>query len=54
MSEPDIKTYAHYPDEWSAIDDRTYDGLGSMIGWGRTEQDAIDDLLCQIADSKLD
>lgn len=50
MRKPNIKTQAHYPDEWSAIDDNTYDGLGSLIGWGRTEQAAIDDLLCQITD----
>lgn len=55
MKEPNIKTEAHYSDEWSAIDDNTYDGFpGSMIGWGRTEQEAIDDLLAQIYDSKLD
>lgn len=54
MSEPNIKTEAHYSDEWSAIDDNSYDGPGSLIGWGRTEQEAIDDLLAQIYDSKLD
>lgn len=30
--------------DWSAIDDDTYDGPGSKIGYGATEQEAIDDL----------
>ena len=33
---------------WMAVDDDTYDGPGSAIGVGRTEQEAIDDLLEQI------
>lgn len=33
--------------DWSAIDDDTYDGEGSPIGYGATEQEAIDDLLYQ-------
>lgn len=36
--------------DWSAVDRDTYDGEGSPIGWGRTEQDAIDDLLSQLTD----
>jgi hypothetical protein len=50
-----IKTF-HYPPpipdrncDWSAIDYETYDA-GAPIGFGSTEQDAIDDLLRQIAD----
>lgn len=31
--------------DWSAVDDDTYDGPGSLIGRGPTEQAAIDDLL---------
>jgi hypothetical protein len=34
--------------DWSAVDDDTYDGHGSPIGYGNTEQAAIDDLLDQI------
>lgn len=33
--------------DWSAVDDETYDGPGCVIGWGRTEQEAIEDLLSQ-------
>jgi hypothetical protein len=44
----DIKTEQHYSDEWTAIDDQRYDGPGSPIGAGRTEQEAIDDLIEQI------
>ena len=53
-----IKTHYVYPPipirnfDWSAVDDDTYDGPGSPIGYGRTEQDAIDDLLDQIAERK--
>ena len=52
-----IKTYFEYPPipvrdfDWIAYDDDTYDE-GSIIGRGRTEQDAIDDLLDQIADQE--
>lgn len=35
--------------DWSAVDDDTYDGSGP-IGWGETEQEAIDDLLEQLSD----
>lgn len=46
-----IKTTCHYPAlgtipaEWTAIDDDTYDGLGSPIGSGHTEEEAIEDLM---------
>lgn len=33
--------------DWSAIDDDTYDGPGSRIGFGATEQQAVSDLLEQ-------
>lgn len=33
--------------DWSAIDDDTYEP-GSPIGYGETEQDAIDDLMAQL------
>jgi len=36
--------------DWLAVDDDTYDGHGCPIGYGPTEQAAIDDLLEQIAD----
>jgi hypothetical protein len=34
--------------DWSAIDDSTYDGEGCPVGYGSTEQEAIDDLLWQL------
>lgn len=35
--------------DWCAYDDDTYDGSpGQPIGWGETEQDAIDDLKDQL------
>lgn len=34
--------------DWSAVDDNTYDGPGNPIGWGRTKQAAIDDLIDQL------
>lgn len=30
--------------DWSAIDDDTYDGHGCPVGYGASEQEAIDDL----------
>ncbi len=36
--------------DWSAVDDNTYDGEGCPIGWGRTEQAAIDDLIEQLSE----
>jgi hypothetical protein len=36
--------------DWSAIDYSTYDGPPSPIGYGRTEEEAIADLLEQIDD----
>ncbi|MFA6984609.1 MAG: hypothetical protein WC213_00185 [Arenimonas sp.] len=39
--------------DWSAIDDDTYDGEGCLIGYGATEQEAIDDLLDKMNDDGL-
>ena len=36
--------------DWSAVDDDTYDGPGSPIGWGPTEAAAIADLMEKTAD----
>jgi hypothetical protein len=36
--------------DWMAVDDDTYDGPGSPIGLGATEQEAIADLLDQLED----
>jgi hypothetical protein len=36
--------------DWSAVDDQTYDGPGCPVGYGATEQEAIDDLMLQIED----
>jgi hypothetical protein len=50
-----VRTSFEYPPipvrkfDWFAVDDSTYDGEGP-IGMGATEQDAIEDLLDQIAD----
>ena len=51
-----IKTYFVYPPipirnfDWQAVDDDTYDGEGCPIGYGSTEQEAIEDLLSKIED----
>jgi hypothetical protein len=34
--------------DWCAVDDSTYDGPGCPVGYGATEQEAIDDLMMQI------
>lgn len=54
MAAPRIRTEFVYPPipsrafDWCAVDDNTYDGDGhSPIGYGPTEQDAIDDLIEQ-------
>jgi len=36
--------------DWTAIDDDTYDGPGCPVGWGATEQEAIDDLIEKLDD----
>jgi hypothetical protein len=36
--------------DWCAYDDNTYDGPGSVIGWGPTRESAIADLLEQLED----
>lgn len=38
--------------DWSAVDDATYDGEGCPIGHGRTEAEAIADLMGQIEDQE--
>lgn len=40
---PNIITKRLYADEWTAIDE--YSGVDTMIGTGRTEQEAVDDLI---------
>lgn len=40
--------------DWSAVDLDTYDGGYSPIGWGPTEQAAIDDLLEQLEEARDD
>ena len=47
----------HRQFDWSAIDDSTYDGAEdsgtrNQIGYGKTEQEAIDDLLEQLAEDE--
>jgi hypothetical protein len=34
--------------EWTAVDNDTYDGPGSPMGWGATEHEAIADLREQL------
>lgn len=34
--------------DWKAIDYDTYDGPGSAIGYGRSEEDAVADLMAEI------
>ena len=57
-----IKTNYEYPPipirdyDWSAIDDDTYDGAEDShcpIGWGRTEEEAIADLMQQLLENAL-
>ena len=38
--------------DWCAFDDDTYDGPGSLIGYGATEEDAIANFWEQYDDSK--
>jgi hypothetical protein len=45
-----IKTEEQQPGYWVAVDDETYDGPGSDIGCGPTEQEAVIDLLQIILD----
>ena len=55
-----IRTEFVYPpipyrnSDWSAVDDSTYDGPGSAIGWGATEAEAIADLLEQLEEREAD
>lgn len=51
-----VTDYVHPPIpmrncDWQAVDDLTYEG-GKPIGWGATEQEAIDDLLEQICNEE--
>ena len=49
-----IVTHFEYPPipnrnfDWYAIDDDRYDGEGCPMGHGRTEREAVDDLLSKI------
>ena len=51
-----IRTAAVYPPipltsyDWSAVDDDAYDGEGCPIGYGATREEAIADLMEQIAE----
>jgi hypothetical protein len=45
-----IKTEHQATRVWVAYDDDSYDGPGSKIGWGETEQEAISDLMAQLED----
>lgn len=45
-----IHTVEQLPGCWVATDRDTYDGPGCPIGSGKSEQEAIDDLLDQLPD----
>ena len=53
-----IETSYEYPPipmrnfDWSAIDSSTYDGMGCPVGRGRTEIEAVRDLLEQIEEKE--
>ena len=49
--------YPPIPDrrwDWCAFDDSTYDGEGGLVGWGRTEAEAVADLKLLLEDSADD
>lgn len=48
-----IETSEQLPRCWVAVDTETYDGPGSAIGMGFTEQQAIDDLLDVLAGVRI-
>jgi hypothetical protein len=56
MTAMNIKTQNIFPPipdrrfDWCAVDDDTYDGEGSPIGYGATEAEAIRDLKMQLAE----
>jgi hypothetical protein len=37
--------------EWTAYDEETYDGPSSPVGYGSTEQGAIDDLMDRLSET---
>jgi len=39
--------------EYTAIDDDTYDGEGSLMGWGATEAEAVEDLVSQACEKAV-
>lgn len=50
-----IQTEQHYADQWTAIDAATYDGAedagrARVMGFGRTEAEAVADLIEQMED----
>ena len=47
-----IKTQKHYSEEWTAIDEESYDGSESPMGSGNTEDEAIEDLKGKFDDRK--
>lgn len=40
--------------DWTAIEDNTYDGPGSIIGYGATEEEAIADLRDRWLEREMD
>lgn len=45
IPETTIRTTQHYTRQWTAVDDTTYDGPGSPVGYGDTEAEAVTDLM---------
>jgi hypothetical protein len=49
---PDLRPqYTAVPIGWCCVDDNTYDGSESAIGYGRTRADALADLIEQLEDN---
>jgi len=48
-----IRTTLQPNGEYTAIDDDTYDGEGSLMGWGATEAEAIEDLISQACEKAV-
>lgn len=49
-----IKTQESWPARWLAYDDDSYDGPGSALGHGQSEQEAIEDLMEQLIERGIE
>ncbi len=48
-----VRTTLQPNGEYTAIDDDTNDGEGSLQGWGKTEAEAIEDLVSQACEKAV-